>query len=79
MPCWSAIARSAISNSVGAGRKPPSPCTGSIMMAATSVGSISARNSVSNARRLSATLTPCDSAGNGTWNMPGGEMPNLFL
>ncbi len=49
MPCLSQIWRKARISSNGAMLKPPSPCTGSMMMAATLSGPTSALNRVSSA------------------------------
>ena len=67
MPLVSHIWRIASSSSTGAGWKPPSPWTGSMIMAATWVGSMSARNRNSSARSVSATVTPLSGVGNGRW------------
>ena len=58
MPLSSQILRRACRNSGGAMLKPPSPCTGSTMIAATRVASTSDLKSCSSAFRLSWTLTP---------------------
>ncbi|AGZ30721.1 hypothetical protein BBK_5486 [Burkholderia pseudomallei NCTC 13179] len=79
MPCASHSLRSARTNSAGAGLKPPSPCTGSKMIAATRFGSMSALNSVSTAAIESALVTPCNAFGYGAWNTSPGNGPKPIL
>ena len=79
MPCSSQILRSASSSSVGAGWKPPSPCTGSMMMAATLHRiDVGAEQIVDRLQRV-GDVTPCCGTGNGTCQMPAGIGPNFFL
>ncbi|MOA44010.1 hypothetical protein D3C78_1662330 [compost metagenome] len=66
MPCSSQTLRSAVISSGGVMLKPPSPCTGSMMMAATRLGSMSTLNSMSSAFSESATLMACVALGKGT-------------
>ncbi|KAG0737739.1 hypothetical protein G6F24_017835 [Rhizopus arrhizus] len=54
-------------NSLVAGITPPSPCTGSMMIAATRLGSMSHLNSRSSALSESATVMDWVPLGNGTW------------
>ncbi|CFW00667.1 Uncharacterised protein [Bordetella pertussis] len=79
MPCSSHTLRSACISSGGVTLKPPSPCTGSMMMAATRLGSMSTLNSRSRALSESATLMACVALGNGTWNTSPGIGPNASL
>ncbi|MNH18050.1 hypothetical protein D3C79_777410 [compost metagenome] len=75
MPCWSHRARRRFISSFGAGRKPPSPCTGSRMIAAMSRGSASFLKMRSTEAMASSTLIPCSSLGNRARKMPPGIRP----
>ena len=59
--------------------KPPSPCTGSMMMAATRLGSMSHLKIFSRPLSASSSLTPCIGFGYGAWNTSPGKGPKPSL
>ncbi len=65
MPCSSQIRRTPRTNSGGAGTNPPSPCTGSITIAATLSAATCVTNARSSAASASRAVTPRYSFGNG--------------
>ena len=66
IPCSSQIRRIPWRKSTGAGTKPPSPCTGSITIAATCCGATCVVNARSSAASASAVEGPRYAFANGT-------------
>src|SRR6266550_3892339 len=67
IPCFSVTARRPWRNSRGAGTKPPSPSTGSMMIAATRSAGTSEANRSSSTASAAAEFQPRYSYGNGVW------------
>ena len=78
MPSRSVSVRSRRRNAAGAGTKPPSPCCGSMSMAATWSGTTRVSKSSSSASSAVSVVQPRYSSGNGAWWMSGANGPKFW-